>query len=58
VPAGTEAVGVVHRGARVRLDPAYAQRIIAITDAGDQGLIALKACQAFAREVSTMNDDL
>jgi hypothetical protein len=25
--------------------PAHAQRIIAITDAGDQGLIALLACQ-------------
>ncbi|MBD9585841.1 lysis protein [Pseudomonas sp. PDM03] len=53
VPAGTEAVGVVHGGARARLDPAHAQRIIAITDAGDQGLIALKACQAYVKEVST-----
>jgi copper oxidase (laccase) domain-containing protein len=52
VPAGTEAVGVVHGGTRARLDPAHAQRIVAITDAGDQGLIALKACQAYAREVS------
>jgi hypothetical protein len=52
VPAGTEAGGVVHGGTRARLDPAHAQRIIAITDAGDQGLIALKACQAYAREVS------
>ena len=33
-------------------DPAHAQRIIGITDAGDQGLIALAACQAYAREVS------
>ena len=53
VPAGTEAVGVVHGGARARLDPAHAQRIIAITDAGDQGLIALKACQTYVKEVST-----
>ncbi|CAI8928141.1 prophage endopeptidase [Pseudomonas sp. IT-P171] len=52
VPAGTEAVGVVHGGARARLDPAHAQRIIGITDAGDQGLIALAACQAYVREVS------
>ncbi|MFL1527820.1 lysis system i-spanin subunit Rz [Pseudomonas sp. O230] len=52
VPAGTEAVGVVHGGTRARLDPAHAQRIIAITDAGDQGLIALKACQAYVREVA------
>jgi len=52
VPAGTEASGVVHGGARARLDPAHAQRIIAITDAGDQGLIALAACQAYVRELS------
>ena len=52
VPAGTEAGGVVHGGTRARLDPAHAQRIIAITDTGDQGLIALAACQAYVREVS------
>jgi hypothetical protein len=50
VPAGTGASGVVHGGARARLDPAHAQRIVAITDAGDQGLIALAACQAYVRE--------
>jgi hypothetical protein len=53
VPAGTGAGGVVHGGKRARLDPAHAQRIIGITDAGDQGLIALAACQAYAKEVST-----
>jgi hypothetical protein len=52
VPAGTAAGGVVHGGARARLDPAHAQRIIAITDTGDRGLIALQACQAYARGVS------
>jgi hypothetical protein len=46
VPAGTSAGGVVHGGASAQLDPAHAQRIISITDAGDQGLIALAACQA------------
>ena len=51
VPAGTGAGGVVHGGARARLDPAHAQRIIGITDAGDQGLIALAACQAYVREL-------
>jgi hypothetical protein len=49
--AGTSAGGVVHAGARARLDPAHAQRIVAITDAGDEGLIALGACQAFVREL-------
>ena len=52
VPAGTGAGGVVHGGARARLDPAHAQRIIGITDEGDRGLIALAACQAYVREVS------
>lgn len=52
VPARAEAGGVVHGGARARLDPAHAQRIVAITDDGDRGLIALKACQAYAKEIS------
>jgi hypothetical protein len=43
---------VVHGRARAQLGPAHAQRIVAITDAGDQGLIALAACQAYVREVS------
>ena len=44
--------GVVHGGARAQLDPAHAQRIIGITDAGDQGLIALAACQAYVKAVT------
>jgi hypothetical protein len=51
--ATASAGGVVHGPTRGQLDPAHAQRIIGITDAGDQGLIALAACQAFAKEVST-----
>ncbi|NWB68001.1 lysis system i-spanin subunit Rz [Pseudomonas sp. I8001] len=53
VPAAPGAVGVVHAARRAQLDTAHAQRIIAITDAGDQGLIALRACQAYLKEVST-----
>ncbi|MFI7799251.1 bacteriophage lysis protein [Pseudomonas sp. DD1] len=53
MPAASGAAGVVHGPTRVQLDPAHAQRIIGITDAGDQGLIALRACQAYAKEVST-----
>jgi len=53
VPAATPAGGVVHGPTRAQLDPAHAQRIIGITDTGDQGLIALAACQAYAKEVST-----
>lgn len=53
VPTTTAAGRVVHGPTRAQLDPAHAQRIIGITDAGDQGLIALRACQAYAKEVST-----
>jgi len=52
VPATSGASGVVHGGTRARLDPAHAQRIIGITDTGDQGLIALAACQAYVRELT------
>lgn len=51
VPATTGAGGVVHGAARGELDPAAAQRIVAVTDAGDQGLIALRACQAYVRDI-------
>lgn len=49
VPAATGAGGVDHATVRARLDPAHAQRIIAITDTGDRALIALQACQAYVR---------
>ena len=52
VQATTGASGVVHGADRARLDPAHALRIIGITGDGDQGLIALQACQAYAKEVS------
>ena len=52
VPAAPGAVGVVHAAARAQLDPAHAQRILAITGDGDQGLIALRACQAYVRAVA------
>ena len=50
--ASTVPAGVVHGTARAQLDRAHAQRIIGITGDGDQGLIALKACQAYAKEIS------
>ena len=43
---------VVHGTARAQLDRAHAQRIIGITGDGDQGLIALQACQAYAKEIA------
>ena len=42
---------VVHGCSRAELDPAHAQRILAITVDGDEGLIALQACQAYVREI-------
>jgi hypothetical protein len=55
VPATPGAVGVVHGAARAQLDPAHAQRILAITGDGDQGLIALRACQAYVRAIAPDN---
>lgn len=52
VREATSTGGVVHGTVRAQLDPAHAQRIVAITDEGDRGLIALQACQAYVREVT------
>lgn len=52
VSAAPSSIGVVYAARRAQLDPAHAQRIIAITDAGDRGLIALRACQTYAKEAS------
>lgn len=52
VPAAAGTGGVDHATVRARLDPAHAQRIIAITDAGDRGLIALQACQAYVKALT------
>ena len=52
VQATTSTGGVVYGAHRAQLDRAHAQRIIGITGDGDQGLIALQACQAYARAVA------
>ncbi|MCF5510251.1 lysis protein [Pseudomonas sp. PA-3-11C] len=52
VPATPTSGGVVHAAPRARLDPAHAQRIIRITDDGDNALIALRACQAYVQAVA------
>jgi hypothetical protein len=52
VPASPGSGGVVYGSARAELDPAHAQRIVAITNEGDRGIIALAACQAYVRELS------
>nr|WP_302184343.1 lysis system i-spanin subunit Rz [Pseudomonas donghuensis] len=52
MPATPSGTGVVHGAIRANLDPKHAQRIISITDRGDKGLIALKACQAYVRAIT------
>lgn len=52
MPATTAPASMVHAAPRARLDPAHAQRIIGITDDGDNALIALRACQAYVRAVA------
>ena len=52
VPAAPGAGGVVHAARRAQLDPAHAQRIVAITDDGDNAIIALRACQAYVRAIT------
>ena len=52
VPTAPGAGGVVHAARRAQLDPAHAQRIIRITDDGDNALIALRACQAYVRGIA------
>jgi len=52
VPATAGPAGVDHAAVRAQLNPAHAQRIVAITDEGDRGLIALQACQDYVRSVS------
>ncbi|WPN21790.1 lysis system i-spanin subunit Rz [Pseudomonas marginalis] len=51
VPTTAATGRMVHGPTRAHLDPAHAQRIIAITDTGDQGLIALAACQSYIKEI-------
>ena len=52
VPTAPGAVGVVHAARRAQLDPAHAQRIVRITDDGDNAIIALRACQAYVRGIA------
>lgn len=52
VPTAGAPVSVDHGAVRARLEPAHARRIIAITDFGDRGLITLRACQDYVRELT------
>ncbi|MFJ7144288.1 lysis system i-spanin subunit Rz [Pseudomonas protegens] len=54
LPATAGASGLVHGAARAELDPAAAQRIVGITGDGDQGLIALAACQDYVKGIVSM----
>ena len=55
VQATTSPGGMVYDARRTQLDPAHAERIIGITGDGDQGLIALQACQAYVRKSSALD---
>ena len=52
VPTTPGTAGVVHAARRAQLDPAHSQRIIRITDDGDNAIIALRACQAYVRAIA------
>ncbi len=54
VPAATGTGGVVYGEERAELDRAFAQRIVCITEEGDEGLIASAECQQFIRETSSL----
>ncbi|MCU1717324.1 lysis protein [Pseudomonas sp. 5P_3.1_Bac2] len=47
VGAATATSGVGHEKARAELDPAAGERIVAIANDGDEGLIALRAAQDY-----------
>lgn len=52
VPTPAGAGCLVDGTGRADIDPGAAQRIIGIADRGDRAIIALTACQAYARKVS------
>ena len=52
VPTTPGAGSVVHAARRAQLDPAHSQRIIRITDDGDNAIIALRACQAYVSAIA------
>ena len=56
VPATSASGGMVHGTKRAELDPAHAQRFISLAAEGDEGLIALAACQGYVREVQRDNE--
>jgi hypothetical protein len=58
VSAATGTGGVVYGGERAELERAFAQRIVRITEEGDEGLIALAACQAYVRATSDIPDSI
>ena len=52
VPTTPGTAGVDHAARRAQLDPAHSQRIIRVTDDGDNAIIALRACQAYVRAIA------
>jgi len=56
MPTSATTGSVVHGPTRAELDPAHAQRIVGITDDGDRGLIALRACQAYVSAINLQSE--
>ncbi len=53
VPAPAGAGCLVDGAGRADIDPGAAQRIVSIANRGDKAIIALTACQAYVRKVTT-----
>lgn len=51
LPGTTTATGMDHATSRSQLDPAAAERIIALTDKGDRAIRQLTACQAYVQQI-------
>ena len=56
VPGATAAGRLVDGALRAELDPATAQRVLAIGEQGDRAVIALNACQAYVQALTLERD--
>ena len=57
VGSTTSTAGLDHAEARAELDPAAGQRIVAIANDGDEGLIALRAAQDYITNICLRGND-
>ena len=57
VRSTTSTAGLDHAEARAELDPAAGERIVAIANDGDEGLIALRAAQDYITNICLRGND-